>query len=73
MGRGHFLGVLDVKNRGGDILWVYGVNKKIYIYRKYIELQRKLKILTRVLVRGNIRRGLGGKHFEIMVNFPKKV
>ena len=35
----HFLGVLDVKYRGG-ILWVYGV-KNIYIYRKYIELQRK--------------------------------
>ena len=31
VGRGHFLGVLDVKNSGG-ILWVYGVkNKNIYI------------------------------------------
>ena len=34
-----------------------------YIYRKYIDLQRKFKLLTRGLVRGGISGGLGGKHF----------
>ena len=46
MGRGHFLGVLDVKNKGGHLrggCWVR--NSKIY--RKYIDVQRKFKCLTR--------------------------
>ena len=47
VGRGHFLGVLDVKNRGGGAfeggVWVR--NSKIY--RKYIDVQRKFKCLTR--------------------------
>ena len=43
----HFLGVLDVKNKGGGHLrggvWVR--NSKIY--RKYIDVQSKFKCLTR--------------------------
>ena len=42
----HFLGVLDVKNKGGAFeggVWVR--NSKIY--RKYIDVQSKFKCLTR--------------------------
>ena len=51
MGRGHFLGVLDVKNRGGGILWVYWV-KKIYIWE--INTSSCKEHLKRGLARGNI-------------------
>ena len=40
-------------------------------YRKYIDVKRKFTFLTRGLVRGTIRGGLGGKHFLIMGNFQK--
>ena len=45
VGRGDFLGVFDVKNRGafGGVLW----GQKFKIYRKYIDAQRKFKFLTR--------------------------
>ena len=43
--------------------------KNSKIYRKYIDVQRKFKFLTRGLVRGNIQGGLDGKHGK----FPKKV
>ena len=33
------------------------------IGNNYIDVQRKFKLLTRELVRGNIRGGLGGNHF----------
>ena len=52
MGRGHFLGFLDVNNRGGDFGGL-GVNN-YKIYRKYIDVQRKFKLLTRGSVLGGI-------------------
>ena len=63
MGRGHFLGVLDAQKIG----WGFGGGGLGSQINKYIGntsmCKENFNLLTRGLVRGNIRGGLGGKHF----------
>ena len=60
MGRGHFIGVLDVKKIGGGHLRG-GLGQK---FKNIWEIHRcTKKILMFDAGRGNIRGGLGDKHF----------